>query len=232
MLVSTIETTQKNTAVRRYSVAEFFDMVAQMEAAGFGYLLEYYDGYVVPKNSSVPISEVEVALLLAADTHNFINQTHPMATVTHDRIISNLNKYVGFGVENTNFFVYGNTTFVYIAHKNSYVIPDITVTEVTKEQRTAENWLVNPLIVIEVLSKSTRAKDQNDKFQPYRKVEGLQEYIMIEQEQVYIQQFVRKESGRWILCEYKNLTDILLFEAIPLGLGLQKIYDKVNVSTH
>jgi Uma2 family endonuclease len=229
MLVSTIEITPENTAIRRYSVAEFFAMVDQMEAAGFNYLLEYYNGYVVPKNSSVPISELDLSLLLSNDIHNFINKIHPMATVIHDRIISNLNKYVGFGVENTNFFVYGNTTFVYIAHKNSYVIPDITVTDVTKEQRTAENWLVNPLIVIEVLSKSTRAKDQNDKFQSYRKVEGLQEYIMIEQEQVYIQQFIRQESGKWTLCEYENLTDILLFEAIPLGLGLQKIYDKVGL---
>ena len=71
--------------------------------------------------------------------------------------------------------------------------------------------ILNPLIIIEVLSKSTEAYDRGKKFQFYRSIPAFQEYILIDQYSVHIDQFYIDSRGKWLLTDYNDIKDILKF---------------------
>ena len=85
----------------------------------------------------------------------------------------------------------------------------------------------NPTLLVEVLSKSPEAYDRGDKFAHYRRLSSLQEYILISQERVHVERFVR-EGASWRLTEYSRLTDEVLLEAIGCSLSLREVYAKVE----
>ena len=88
----------------------------------------------------------------------------------------------------------------------SYAYPDITV--ICGEAQFDENQrdiLLNPTVIIEVLSPNTERYDRGKKFQHYRELESLQEYILIAQDSPHIERFVRQESGLWQLSEARGL---------------------------
>jgi len=88
--------------------------------------------------------------------------------------------------------------------------------------------VLNPLVIIEVLSKSTEAYDRGKKFQFYRSIPSFQEYILIDQYRVHIDQFYIEKTGKWTLRDYNDITDILQFSKINFEIPLEKIYELVD----
>jgi Uma2 family endonuclease len=143
----------------------------------------------------------------------------------HNIIITNCSTKLDiFGKETQSIMVYSNSQAVYIMPKNSYYLPDVVVADKQKEQFDEHDNLLNPIIVIEVVSPSTANYDRNEKFLGYRSLPSLQEYILIEQDTVFIEQFFRNANNRWELIEYTNLSQDLIFQSINLGLKLTTIY--------
>jgi Uma2 family endonuclease len=87
---------------------------------------------------------------------------------------------------------------------------------------------MNPSLIIEVLSKSTRNYDQGDKFLYYRSIPEFREYILIEQANYHVNQYAKNSEGKWVLSEYQSPDDLLRFESIDFQLSLQDIYVGVN----
>lgn len=90
--------------------------------------------------------------------------------------------------------------------------------------------LTNPALIIEVLSKSTAGYDRGAKFELYRALDSLQDYVLVDQAKIHVEHFHRLDDGRWLLQEFNHLEDVLKIETIGFELSLVQIYQKVDWS--
>lgn len=113
-----------------------------------------------------------------------------------------------------------NTLFTY---------PDITVVCGEVNTLNSDNFnLINPTIIIEILSKSTKSYDRGDKFKLYRDVPTLKEYILINSEAIGVEAFRLNEKSHWELEEYKEIEDILQIPTLQLSIPLAEVYDDTS----
>ena len=120
--------------------------------------------------------------------------------------------------------VYGSDMRVGTSPVTSYLYPDITV--VCDEPRFADDGfdtLINPLVLVEVLSPSTEARDRGEKFAYYRQLESVQEYVLISQERVGVEHYLR-QGEKWVFEALRELADVLGVVSIDCALPLRHIY--------
>lgn len=111
----------------------------------------------------------------------------------------------------------------------SYAYPDITV--MCGEARFLDDQrdvLLNPTVIIEVLSPSTERHDRGRKFQHYRELESLQEYILMAQDSPHVERFMRQEAVFWQFSEARGLDAALEIASIGCTLALADIYAQVT----
>ncbi len=109
-----------------------------------------------------------------------------------------------------------------------YSYPDVVVACGTPSfEDTHGDTLLNPVVIIEVLSPSTELYDRSAKFQQYRTLSSLQVYILVSQESPRIEMYTRQSGDLWVLSEVKDLTDILELWVISCALPLSEIYARV-----
>jgi len=109
-----------------------------------------------------------------------------------------------------------------------YAYPDLSV--VCGEQRFEDghlDTLLNPKVIIEVLSHSTEAKDRGVKARLYRQLDSLAEYLFVAQDRVHIEHYVRQPDGSWLLSERSNLEDSLELHSVGATLKLADVYHRV-----
>lgn len=113
---------------------------------------------------------------------------------------------------------------------NTY--PDTSVychaPELTDNNRT----LLNPVLIVEVLSPSTRSYDRGDKFMHYRSIPSLQDYVLIDSEMVLVEHYQRIGTYEWHLHEYRQLTDAIKLESVGETLEVACFYDGVALDDH
>ena len=107
--------------------------------------------------------------------------------------------------------------------------PDVTV--VCGPRRFAQEdleALVNPTVIVEVLSDSTEAYDRGKKFENYRQVPSLREYLLVSQKEPRLEQFVRQQNGQWLLHEVAGLENTLLLPSLGITIALSEVFAKVE----
>lgn len=112
-----------------------------------------------------------------------------------------------------------------------YTYPDVMV--VCGEPQYASNQgdtLLNPTVIIEVLSNSTRDYDRGRKFEHYRSLPSLREYLTVAQDTRHVEHWTRQEENRGILAEFNDLTQSIQLTSIDCVLSLAEVYDKVDWS--
>ena len=126
--------------------------------------------------------------------------------------------------------VYGSDIRVKVARTSLHTNPDVTIvcgqpqfTDATRDT------LVNPVLIIEVLSPSTERYDRGMKFQHYRTIDTLQDYILIAQDEQRIEHYSRQESGLWLLREVVGSDATLDIPSIQCVLLLEDVYEKVEL---
>lgn len=87
--------------------------------------------------------------------------------------------------------------------------------------------LLNPTVIVEVLSPSTEAYDRGETFAHYRRLESLREYVLVSQDKVRIESYVR-QGAQWLLSEASGLDETVRLESIGCALPLRDVYDKVR----
>src|SRR5205085_1339200 len=106
---------------------------------------------------------------------------------------------------------------------------DVVVACAEEEFDDAEqDTLLNPVVIIEVLSESTEAYDRGRKFEQYQQIESLTEYILITQEPYRVEQYVRQSNREWRYSEYHSAEDIVRVSVIGCELALKDVYAKVK----
>ena len=120
--------------------------------------------------------------------------------------------------------VYASDMRVGIGGGVSYFYPDVSVVcDTPRFEDDALDILTNPQVIIEVLSDSTESYDRGEKFARYRQLDSLQEYILISQDKVQVEHYLR-QGGQWLLSEFGAREDILSLISIGAELPLNQIY--------
>lgn len=111
-----------------------------------------------------------------------------------------------------------------------YTYPDIVVVCGEPKFEDVElDTLLNPTLILEVLSPSTEGYDRGKKFEMYRTIETLREYVLVAQDRIFVERHVRQQDGRWLLSETRDLNASLPLEAIGCTLRLKDIYERVEL---
>jgi Uma2 family endonuclease len=151
-------------------------------------------------------------------------------TATHSRITVEITTCLNISVRGTNFQVYNGDMRIWIPNFNHGTYADVLVINGEPEfndDRTDE--ILNPLLIVEVLSPSTEAYDRGDKFRKYRSIPSFCEYLIVSQAETYIEKYLRLEQGdRWQLQTYDQLDQIITLESLKIELPLQEIYRRID----
>jgi Uma2 family endonuclease len=152
------------------------------------------------------------------------------ASERHNLIVTNVVRELGQALKNRPCRVYANDMRVKVATSGLYTYPDVVVAcgqpRFDDEQR---DTLLDPTLLIEVLSPSTEAYDRGETFEHYRKLESLREYVLIAQERLHLEQFVRQSDGHWLLSEWSGSDATVSLGSVGATLVLAEVYDKVEL---
>lgn len=106
--------------------------------------------------------------------------------------------------------------------------PDVSVFCGKPELTENQCSLLNPSVIIEVLSPSTRRYDLSDKFILYRTIPSFKDYLLIDSEKVSVQYFRKTEQQEWLLHEYLDISDSVCLVSIKETLDLNEIYENIS----
>lgn len=125
--------------------------------------------------------------------------------------------------------IYAGDMRVHVPATGLYTYPDVTVVcgEPRFEDGEEVDTLLNPTLLIEVLSPTTEGYDRGKKFAHYRTLESFREYVLVAQEEVRVELFTRREDGHWLLSEASRIEETLLLASIGCELRLADVYDRV-----
>ena len=150
-------------------------------------------------------------------------------TTNHNRIIIDFCTYLNFALRKQNAEIFAGDVRLWIPSNRQFTYPDIMV---IKGKPTYEgkgtSTITNPALIVEVLSQSTKNYDRGDKFLAYRSLASFQEYILIDQYSLYVEQFAKTSEGKWLLTEYKGKDAILELAVIDFQMPLKELYERVN----
>lgn len=120
---------------------------------------------------------------------------------------------------------------VKVAASGRYFYPDVVaLCEEPSFEDDHVDTLVNPAVVIEVLSESTEAYDRGEKFAHYRRLESLREYVLVAQDKVRVEHYERREDG-WLLIELSDPEEELELRSLDCSVGLQEIYERISFAS-
>src|SRR5258707_10979191 len=162
----------------------------------------------------------------------FEGQVYAMAggTIPHAHVIANVTIALGQGLRGGPCFVLSSDARLRVSPEGLYTYPDVMV--VCGEVKYADNQkdtLLNPKLIVEVLSKSTEANDRGFKFAQYRKLESLRGYVLVSQREPRVETFDRQADGRWVLSESVGMDAACRIESLDCQILLSDIYDRVTL---
>jgi Uma2 family endonuclease len=150
-------------------------------------------------------------------------------TYLHNVIIGNLAWALKDQLKGRSCTVCPNDQRVYIPKTGLYTYPDLVVV-CGKAQFAVEglDTLLNPVLLVEVLSPTTEAYDRGKKFEHYRTIPTLTEYLLVSQTEPHVEQFLRQEGGHWRYTATSERENSVPLASIQRELALEGIYDNVD----
>ncbi len=189
------------TYQRRYTIEEYFALEEQLDIRH-----EYYYGELFPLDEPA-------AMAGGTRAHNTLIQNCAFNLRTELR---------GRGCE-----IYAENVRLAIEQGAHYSYPDVMV---NCDPRDDDPRTVHaPVLIVEVLSKSTEARDRGWKFEQCQLIPSLQQYVLVSQYRILVDSFVRTDHGTWELTSLRKLTDILLLSPLQCQLSLAAIYESITV---
>jgi Uma2 family endonuclease len=153
----------------------------------------------------------------------------PGGTTNHNKIALNFCKKFPDAIEGQNYDTYINDVKLWIDKYGIYTYPDVIVIKGEPEYYgSGKTIITNPLVIVEVLSNSTKNYDKGEKFKYYRSIPSFQEYILIDQYGFAVEQYVKQREGKWIFQEYEGENSILKLDSVNFEITFNDIYARVN----
>lgn len=154
------------------------------------------------------------------------------ASVTHGRIVTNLVRVLGNQLLERPCDVFTSDLRLCVDPKNRYAYPDIIV--ICGKPQFLDNQfdtLLNPDLIVEVLSDSTRNYDRGEKFQQYRSIPSFREYLVVEQAKIHVERYSKQPDGTWSLWETDLLDGVVQLSSIGVAIQVSDIYRRTDLST-
>lgn len=186
-----------------------------------------------PKTSLTPEEYLEMERKAEFKSEYFYGEIYPMmasASPQHVLIVTNVVSELRSQLKNQPCMVYSSDLRIQVSKTGLFTYPDIVVvcgspTFVDEHNDT----LTNPVLIVEVLSKSTKDYDRGEKFEHYRTLDSFKEYLLIAQDKHHVERYVRQTNHSWLFSETNDKNDTVELKSIQCHLALNEIYDKVDL---
>lgn len=185
----------------------------------------------LPELKHLTESEYLEAERIATTKHEYFNgEVFAMsgASIAHNIIFSSVFGELTTKLKGKKCRPFGSDLRAHIPKNSLYTYPDISV--FCGEIKTTDasfDTATNPTIIIEILSPSTRDYDKGGKFTLYRDIESLQEYIIIDSENIMVEKFKRNTDNSWQLIDYRSIDLDFSIESLGIQMDLATIYTDV-----
>jgi Uma2 family endonuclease len=151
------------------------------------------------------------------------------ASRKHNLANSNISTELNLKLRDTDCEVYISDFRVRIREGHN-VYPDVAVACGDIQTADNENTLLNPIVIFEVLSKSTEKRDRGEKREDYFKVASLQDYVLVSQNRHHAEHYTRQKDNVWLFRIYEDLADIVELSSIKAEISLEMIYLKIKIA--
>ena len=151
------------------------------------------------------------------------------ASRAHSLIVTNISGELYIQLKGTEHVtVHTNDMRVRTRPETSYFYPDVLVVcDKPRFEDSTFDTLLNPIVLVEVLSPSTQAYDRGEKFRHYQQLTSLQEYILVSRDEIGVERY-RRQGTEWQPTEFRSLEDMLSLTSIDCELSLDDIYRRVE----
>ena len=164
--------------------------------------LEYYNGKIIPMSGG---------------------------TTTHSKISLRIGAVLLLLLDDQPYEVYSSDVKIQLPQYNRFVYADASVVSGKPEHYEGRrDTIVNPLLVVEVLSPSTEKHDRNSKFTMYRTLPSLQEYVLIEQGRPFVTTFFRNDAGHWEDTDVSTLDQSVRLRSVDSEVPLAQLYKNID----
>jgi Uma2 family endonuclease len=164
--------------------------------------------------------------------HEFLDGTvYAMAgeSPTHSAICFNLNTAIGPQLRGTNCRGFSPNMKVRAGEAGLYAYPDLAVAcgEAFFHDRHGD-VLLNTVVIFEVLSRSTQTYDRGEKFERYKSIETLRDYVLVSQDRAHLEHHSRQPDGNWSHDELSGTDAALILDSIDCRVALADVYDRID----
>lgn len=150
-------------------------------------------------------------------------------TIEHNRIVRNFIRILDTAFRQKPYEVFASDLRVWIPQHRKATYPDVMVIAgdpVFNDNRSDE--ILNPCLIVEVLSKSTEGYDRGDKFLYYRSIPEFKEYLLVSQAGYFIEHYRKTGEGQWLLQEYRGDEKEITLESVGVSLVIKDVYEGVK----
>ncbi|BAP56679.1 hypothetical protein THII_2382 [Thioploca ingrica] len=125
--------------------------------------------------------------------------------------------------------IYANDMRVKVSTTGLYTYPDLAVVcDSPQFDDQHKDTLLNPAVLIEVLSESTERYDRGKKFEHYRSLDSLNDYLLVAQDEIHIEHYQRYDKDSWLLNEAKGTEGVIRLDTLACQLLLVEVYEKIT----
>ena len=150
-------------------------------------------------------------------------------TSKHNAISTNTSTALNIALSEKDCMVYNSDQQVVINDSKRYVYPDVSVVCGTQDfEDKKETRLKNPILIIEVLSESTKGFDKTDKFHLYCQIPSFREYVLIHTDKIMVETYYKEDSGLWRISSAFRIKDSIQLYSINSTITLTDIYKKIK----
>jgi Uma2 family endonuclease len=151
------------------------------------------------------------------------------ASRAHNLITMKFARHIDVAFDGRECEVYSSDMRVKNQRSESYLYPDVVATsESPKFEDDTFDTLLNPQVIVEVLSKSTEHFDRGAKFEDYKQLASLKEYVLVAQDQMLVHCYTLETDSTWKYWSSNNHNDSLRLDSIDCTIALSKIYEKID----
>ena len=150
-------------------------------------------------------------------------------TTNHNKIAGNFYRQFPLTIVGQDYDIYIGDVRLWIPEYRHYTYPDIMIIKgETVYEGKGTTTITNPLIIMEVLSKSTQQTYKTSKFGHYRSLPSFQEYILVDQYSYYVEQYVKQKDEQWLLRDYKGKESMLALANLEFEISFLELYKRVS----
>ena len=151
------------------------------------------------------------------------------ASINHNRIVRNALVEVDNCLLDKSCEIFPSDVRIHIEENTLFTYPDATIfcDEIERFENRTDTAL-NPTVIIEVLSKSTKEYDRGTKFNLYRQISSLKEYIMISSTEILVEKYVKQSGNEWLFTSYEQADDLIVINSIQFSLEVKTFYRNVS----